>query len=75
MLQIVGWGGKLSFQCLRPSASLRAAGKNTFSKNLKIDYIIFKYFLTSKMSVLSKIRLMVIHLCTAYLKRRITSSA
>jgi hypothetical protein len=23
-----GWGGKLSFQCLRPSASLRAAGKN-----------------------------------------------
>jgi acyl-CoA thioesterase len=27
------------------------------------------------MSVLSKIRLMVIHLCTAYFKRRITSSA
>jgi hypothetical protein len=25
-----GWGGKLSFQCLRPSASLRAAGKNMF---------------------------------------------
>jgi hypothetical protein len=27
------------------------------------------------MSVLSKIRLMVIHLCTAYFKRQITSSA
>jgi hypothetical protein len=31
MLQISGWvggwGGKLSFQCLRPSSSLRAAGK------------------------------------------------
>jgi hypothetical protein len=28
-----GWGGKLSFQCLRPSASLRAAGKNTLINN------------------------------------------
>jgi hypothetical protein len=27
--RVGGWGGgKLSFQCLRPSASLRAAGKN-----------------------------------------------
>jgi hypothetical protein len=29
----VGLGGKLSFQCLRPSASLRAAGKNRIRKN------------------------------------------
>jgi hypothetical protein len=42
---------------------------------LKIDYYIFKYFLTSKMAVLTKICLMVIHFFTAYFKRRITSSA
>jgi hypothetical protein len=41
----------------------------------KIDYYIFKYFLTSKMAVLTKICLMVIYLYTAYFKRRITSSA
>jgi hypothetical protein len=29
-----GWGG-LSFQCLRPSASLRAAGKNILVTALK----------------------------------------
>jgi hypothetical protein len=40
----------------------------------KIDYYIFKYFLASKMAVLTKICLMVIHFFTAYLKRRITSS-
>jgi hypothetical protein len=40
MLQIVGWvggwvgWGKLSFHCLRPSASLRAAGKNVLKLNL-----------------------------------------
>jgi hypothetical protein len=41
----------------------------------KIDYYIFKYFLTSKIAVLTKICLMVIHFFTAYFKRRITSSA
>jgi hypothetical protein len=41
----------------------------------KIDYYIFKYFLTSKLAVLTKICLMVIHFYTAYFKRRITSSA
>jgi hypothetical protein len=41
----------------------------------KIDYYIFKYFLTSKMAVLTKICLMVIYLYTANFKRRITSSA
>jgi hypothetical protein len=46
-----------------------------FQKMFKIDYYVFKYFLTSKMAVLTKIRLMVIHLCTAYFKIRITSSA
>jgi hypothetical protein len=40
----------------------------------KIDYYIFKYFLASKMAVLTKICLMVIPFFTAYLKRRITSS-
>jgi hypothetical protein len=31
-----GWGwGKLSFQCLRPSASLRAAGNNVFIEFIK----------------------------------------
>jgi hypothetical protein len=40
----------------------------------KIDYYIFKYFLASKMAALRKICLMVIHLFTAYFKRRITSS-
>jgi hypothetical protein len=40
----------------------------------KIDYYIFKYFLASKMAVLTKICLMVIHFFTAYLKRQITSS-
>jgi hypothetical protein len=46
-----------------------------FLKCFKIDYLIFKYFLTSKMAVLTKICLMVIHFFTAYFKRRITSSA
>jgi hypothetical protein len=41
----------------------------------KIDYYIFKYFLTSKMAVLTKICLMVIHFYAAYFKKRITSSA
>jgi hypothetical protein len=41
----------------------------------KIDYYIYKYFLTSKMAALTKICLTVIHFYTAYLKRRITSSA
>jgi hypothetical protein len=46
MLQIVGWGGRggrggegrveLSFQCLRPSASLRAAGKKKKNNNNKV---------------------------------------
>jgi hypothetical protein len=30
-------GGKLSFQCLRPSALLRAAGKNTFLQ--RFDFV------------------------------------
>jgi hypothetical protein len=51
MLQIGGWvggwgrgGGKLSFQCLRPSASLRAAGKNSENDIIFIlaDIYIFK---------------------------------
>jgi hypothetical protein len=40
----------------------------------KIDDYIFKYFLTSKMAVSTRIGQMVIHLYTAYFKRRITSS-
>jgi hypothetical protein len=48
---------------------------NIFSKMFKIDYYIYKYFLTSKMAALTKICLTVIHFYTAYLKRRITSSA
>jgi hypothetical protein len=33
-----GWGGKLSFQCLRPSASLRAAGNNLkYNKEGRIE--------------------------------------
>jgi hypothetical protein len=46
-----------------------------FLKNLKLIIIhIFKYFFASKIAVLTKICVMVIHFFTAYFKRRITSS-
>jgi hypothetical protein len=35
-------GGELSFQCLRPSTSLMAAGKNIMTSDLKFEFITLK---------------------------------
>jgi hypothetical protein len=40
--KLVGGWGKLSFQCLRPSASLRAAGK----KSQLMDYMVSLHFIS-----------------------------
>jgi hypothetical protein len=38
-----GWGGKLSFQCLRPSASLRAAGKKLLEMIIWITFALILF--------------------------------